>query len=76
MKIMGLYQAKVKRIGAKNELTGIYKYPIDSAVIDDLGIQGDVQIDKRYHGGPERALHQYAFSAYEKIIKAGHCYTK
>ncbi|MBL4630297.1 MAG: MOSC domain-containing protein [Paraglaciecola sp.] len=70
MKITGLYQAKVKRIGAKNERTGIYKYPVKHAVIDELGIQGDVQVDKRYHGGPERALHQYALTSYEKIIKA------
>lgn len=69
MKIIGLYQAKVTRIGPKNELTGIYKYPINSAIVDELGIQGDTQVDKRYHGGPERALHQYALSSYEKIIK-------
>ncbi|WP_158966655.1 MOSC domain-containing protein [Paraglaciecola sp. L3A3] len=70
MKITGLYQAKVQRIGPKNELTGIYKHSVNSAQIDNLGIQGDVQIDKRYHGGPERALHQYALKSYEVIIKA------
>jgi MOSC domain-containing protein YiiM len=71
MKIIGLYQAKVKRLGPKNELTGIYKYPVNTVIVDNLGIQGDTQIDKRYHGGPERALHQYALGSYEQIIK-GH----
>lgn len=70
MKINGLYQANVKRIGPKNERTGIYKFPKDSVFIDVLGIQGDIQVDKRYHGGPERALHQYSLKSYEKIIKA------
>ena len=69
MNIIGLYQAKIRRIGPKNEFTGIYKYPIASAKVDKLGIQGDIQVDKRYHGGPERALHQYALSSYEKISK-------
>lgn len=70
MQVKGLYQAQVKRIGPKNERTGIYKFPKDQVFIDELGIQGDVQIDKRYHGGPERALHQYSLKSYEKIIKA------
>lgn len=70
MKISGLFTAKVSRIGPKNELTGIYKYPTEQAEIDELGIQGDVQVDKRYHGGPERALHQYAWKSYERLIKA------
>ncbi|MCF2947667.1 MOSC domain-containing protein [Paraglaciecola aquimarina] len=70
MKVSGLFTAKVTRIGPKNERTGIYKYPCEQAVIDQLGMLGDVQIDKRYHGGPERALHQYSISSYEKIIKA------
>jgi MOSC domain-containing protein YiiM len=70
MKISGLYQAEVKRIGPKNERTGIYKLPKEQVFINELGIQGDVQIDKRYHGGPERALHQYSLKSYEKIIKA------
>lgn len=70
MKIIGLYQAKVKRIGPKHELTGIYKYPVESALVNTLGLENDIQVDKRYHGGPARALHQYAHSSYEKIIKA------
>ncbi|WP_289028204.1 MOSC domain-containing protein [uncultured Paraglaciecola sp.] len=70
MKVIGLYKAQLKRIGPKSELTGIYKYPTNTATVDKLGIVGDIQVDKRYHGGPERALHQYSLSSYEKIIKA------
>lgn len=70
MQLTGLYQAKVKRIGRKNERTGIYKYSVAQAEVNHLGLVHDVQVDKRYHGGPERALHQYALRSYEKIIKA------
>ncbi|MGJ8681271.1 MOSC domain-containing protein [Paraglaciecola sp.] len=70
MKLSGLYQAEVKRIGPKNERTGIYKYSINQGEINQFGLTQDVQIDKRFHGGPERALHQYALLSYEKIIKA------
>ncbi|MEO9946613.1 MOSC domain-containing protein [Paraglaciecola sp.] len=69
MKVIGLYKAQLKRIGPRSELTGIYKYPTTSVIVNKLGIEGDIQVDKRFHGGPERALHQYALSSYEKIIK-------
>lgn len=70
MHLTGLYQAKVKRIGPKNERTGIYKHAIEQAQVNQFGLVDDVQIDKRFHGGPERALHQYALASYEKTIKA------
>lgn len=35
---------------------GVPKLPIEKAVVTELGLEGDKQRDKRYHGGPERAL--------------------
>lgn len=69
MKIIGLYAGKVNHIGEKRSPTGIYKQSVSKVSVDELGIQGDIQADKRFHGGPEKALHQYALSSYEKIIK-------
>ena len=69
MKIIGLYSGKSSIIGPKNSPTGIFKDHVDSVQVDSLGIIGDVQADKRFHGGPEKALHQYALRSYEKIIK-------
>lgn len=69
MKIIGLYTGKLTSIGEKRKPTGIYKHSVDTVTIDELGIIGDTQADKRFHGGPEKALHQYALSSYEKIIK-------
>jgi MOSC domain-containing protein YiiM len=69
MKIIGLYAGKSTRIGENRNPTGIYKHPVDHVAVDTLGVLGDTQADKRFHGGPEKALHQYALSSYEKIIK-------
>jgi MOSC domain-containing protein YiiM len=69
MKIIGLYSGKLSNIGEKRSPTGIYKKSVDQVSVDLLGIEGDIQADKRFHGGPEKALHQYALSSYEKIIK-------
>lgn len=69
MKIIGLYAGALSKIGDKRSLTGIYKQPVEQVSVDELGFIGDVQADKRFHGGPEKALHQYALCSYEKIIK-------
>ncbi|WP_299079941.1 MOSC domain-containing protein [uncultured Paraglaciecola sp.] len=69
MKIIGLYAGKLNHIGEKRSPTGIYKQSVEKVSVDELGIQGDIQADKRFHGGPQKALHQYALSSYEKIIK-------
>ena len=69
MKIIGLYSGKLTNIGEKRSPTGIYKQSVEQVSVHELGIIGDIQADKRFHGGPEKALHQYAMSSYEKIIK-------
>ena len=69
MKIIGLYSGKLSNIGEKRSPTGIYKKSVEQVSVDVLGIIGDIQADKRFHGGAEKALHQYALSSYEKIIK-------
>jgi MOSC domain-containing protein YiiM len=69
MRIIGLYSGKLSNIGEKRSPTGIYKKSVEQVSVDVLGIIGDIQADKRFHGGPEKALHQYALSSYEKIIK-------
>ncbi|MFT5837738.1 MAG: MOSC domain-containing protein YiiM [Flavobacteriales bacterium] len=69
MKIIGLYTGKLTQIGDKRSPTGIYKQSVQQVSVHELGIIGDIQADKRFHGGPEKALHQYALSSYEKIIK-------
>jgi len=69
MKIIGLYSGKLSNIGDKRSPTGIYKQSVEHVSVDELGIKGDIQADKRFHGGLEKALHQYSLNSYEKIIK-------
>jgi len=45
--------------------SGIDKRPLDGAVaIGELGLAGDEQGDPRVHGGPDKAVHHYAFDHY------------
>lgn len=69
MKILGLYSGKRHSIGPKLSPTGIYKKPRDVVELNTLGIIDDVQVDKRFHGGPERALHQFSLQSYQRIIQ-------
>ncbi len=69
MKIVGLYVGKKRPFGPRSQFSGIDKRPLESGEVDELGFVDDVQVDKRFHGGPERALHQYALKSYERIIK-------
>ncbi|WP_166422189.1 MOSC domain-containing protein [Paraglaciecola sp. 20A4] len=69
MKVLALFTGTTRPIGPQNAPSGIDKRPVTSVRVNHLGIIGDVQVDKRYHGGPERALHQYALRGYETIIK-------
>ena len=67
--VTALYSGTLKFLGPDSVKTGIFKEPIDIANIDINGIINDIQVDKRFHGGPEKALHQYAISSYQKIIE-------
>ena len=41
--------------------TGLWKRPVDGAVaVHALGLEGDLQADKRVHGGPDKAVYAYA----------------
>jgi MOSC domain-containing protein YiiM len=69
MKIIGLYAGTTTLIGPKRSASAIYKQAKDKVMVNELGIVGDIQANTKVHGGPEKALHQYALRSYEKIIK-------
>ncbi|MBQ0720741.1 MAG: MOSC domain-containing protein [Gammaproteobacteria bacterium] len=70
MHIQGLYCGQSQILQPGNEATGIFKKPVSQVAVDELGIKGDVQVDKRYHGGPDKALHQYSLASYRRIVAA------
>jgi MOSC domain-containing protein YiiM len=46
-------------------MTGYRKVPADGPVaVGKLGLAGDVQVNKRFHGGPEKAVYGYPVSGY------------
>lgn len=69
MKILNLYSGRLRPFGPRGKNSGIFKSPVDKVQVDKNGMVTDVQADSRFHGGPEKALHQYALSSYEAIIK-------
>jgi MOSC domain-containing protein YiiM len=51
---------------------GVPKLPIEEAVVTEVGLRGDKQRDRRYHGGPERALCLFSLEEIEKLQAEGH----
>src|SRR5688500_6351087 len=48
------------------EQTGIFKCPTDSPVkVTKLGLDGDVIVSKKHHGGPDQAIYVYGAADYE-----------
>ncbi|MCJ2091447.1 MOSC domain-containing protein [Methylobacterium sp. J-072] len=52
-------------LGTTGSLSAIAKAPLDGPVaVGPNGLEGDEQADRRHHGGPEKAVHHYAFDHY------------
>ncbi|WP_415903806.1 MOSC domain-containing protein [Neptuniibacter sp. QD48_55] len=68
--IKGLYIGQPKPIGPDDALSGIFKEPVDTCLLTKTGLEGDVQVDKRVHGGPEKALYQFPSENYAILRQA------
>lgn len=55
-----------------NPLGGVPKYPVPVAWITADGVAGDKQRDRRFHGGPERAVSLFARERIEALRAEGH----
>ncbi len=66
--VSALYAGAVRILEPSGDRTGIFKESVTTVKVGKLGIDGDVQVDKRYHGGPDKALHQFAINSYKRII--------
>ena len=51
---------------------GVPKLPVESAVVDESGLLGDVQADRVHHGGPEQALCLFSLEVIEDLRAEGH----
>ncbi|UAB71380.1 MOSC domain-containing protein [Vibrio sp. SCSIO 43132] len=66
--VTSLLTGKISSI-TEGVTSGIDKHPVDTRHwVNFLGLVGDEQADKRYHGGVEKALHAYVNEHYERWI--------
>lgn len=63
--ILQLYAGRLAPLGPRGLPSGIAKQPLPPPwTVTSEGLEGDAQGDRRHHGGPEKALHHYAFDHY------------
>ncbi len=63
--IRAVLTGRLAALGKHGVTSGIFKQPLDRAVkVTRTGLLGDEQGDKKHHGGPEKAVHHYAFDHY------------
>ena len=63
--IDGVFIGDVTKIGPEQTPTGIYKNKVVGAQrITELGLVGDIQVDRRVHGGPEKAVYHFPAENY------------
>ncbi|WP_345937542.1 MULTISPECIES: MOSC domain-containing protein [Tistrella] len=63
--IPAIFAGPVRPLGPKAVPSAIDRQPVAGPVwLGPLGIVGDGRGDRRHHGGPEKALHHYAFDHY------------
>jgi MOSC domain-containing protein YiiM len=58
--------------GLQRSSGGVPKLPVERAAIRADGMEGDRQANRRYHGGPDRALCLYAQERLDALALAGH----
>lgn len=51
---------------------GVPKLAVDEAIVTANGLEGDRQRDRRFHGGPQRALCLYSDDLIEQLAAEGH----
>ena len=51
---------------------GVPKLPIPEAQVTRLGLEGDIQKNRRFHGGPKRALCLYSLERIQQLQSEGH----
>lgn len=67
---VSLYIGGIRPLPESARPTGMYKHPVVSPIeLGPEGFCGDMQADRRVHGGPEKAVHLYPARHYSKLAK-------
>ena len=63
---VNLGQERILQRNGRAEVTGIFKVPTQETVtVTKLGLEGDVIVSKKHHGGPDQAVYVYGAGDYE-----------
>ena len=67
MKLLSIQVGTAREVpkGSTTVLTGIRKRPVASAVIRELGLEGDTIADAKHHGGLDQAVYVYSQEDYD-----------
>ena len=68
-KIDGLFIGNITTLEPGGDRTGIFKHAVSNVAIQRDGLVGDHQADRRFHGGPDKAVHQFAQPAYQLLAE-------
>ncbi|HEY2067047.1 MAG TPA: MOSC domain-containing protein [Gemmatimonadaceae bacterium] len=58
--------------GLQRSAGGVPKLPVEQAAVGPAGMEGDEQRDRRFHGGPDRALCLYSQERIDALFAEGH----
>lgn len=58
--------------GLQRSRGGVPKLPVERASVRVDGMEGDRQANRKYHGGPDRALCLYAQERLDALVSEGH----
>lgn len=59
-------------VGLQRSAGGVPKLPVNQAIVSAAGMVGDEQRDRRFHGGPDRALCLYSQERIDRLVAEGH----
>lgn len=62
-------QAQSVQIGSCATTTGIFKTPVEAALVETLGLRGDHIEDLEHHGGPDQAVYVYSAEEYDWFME-------
>ena len=68
MKVISVNLGEKRTIDYKGTIveTGIFKFPVETSIfLGSEDVQGDAVIDRRYHGGIDKAVYAYSENHYE-----------
>ncbi|MDF2182513.1 MOSC domain-containing protein [Neptuniibacter sp. CAU 1671] len=66
-----IYIGQLQQIGPSQTPTGIFKSAYNEPVLlTPEGLEGDIQVDRRVHGGPEKALYHFPAENYALLKQA------